>query len=34
VSATIMSEYAAKNTRGRMVGAVFANQAPASSSAR
>ena len=27
VSATIMSEYAGKNTRGRMVGAVFANQA-------
>ncbi len=27
VSATIMSEYAGKKTRGRMVGAVFANQA-------
>ena len=27
VSATIMSEYSGKNTRGRMVGAVFANQA-------
>jgi MFS family permease len=27
VSATIMSEYAGENTRGRMVGAVFANQA-------
>src|SRR3984957_2762705 len=27
VSATIMSEYSGKNSRGRMVGAVFANQA-------
>jgi MFS family permease len=27
VSATIMSEHPGKNTRGRMVGAVFANQA-------
>jgi MFS family permease len=27
VSATIMNEYAGKNARGRMVGAVFANQA-------
>ena len=34
VSATIMSEYAGKRSRGKMVGLVFAMQGPAWSSAR